>query len=186
MRRQLSAMTWISRPLRLTCTMSPRKSTNAALVCRGTVWPSTRRISCRAPPAARACHGGSLRSRAVPRGPATAAASDRVGRALGWPFSHRPRRPPRGRAVHIQPNHVRRLGLEVGSSDCMYRSKRCGCSPARRHALLDEVVMNLQQADRACACSSACCRQVALVASSSNTRASIAGGSYLINPEGGV
>ena len=41
MRRQVVAITWISRPFGWLATMSPRNSTNAALVCRGTVCPST-------------------------------------------------------------------------------------------------------------------------------------------------
>ena len=39
------------------------------------------------------------------------------------------------RRVEVQPDDIGRFRFEVGSSDAMYRSNRCGCRPARCQAL---------------------------------------------------
>ncbi len=95
-----------------------------------------RPISCRAPRGATASRGGSTRIRGAPRAPATAAGSG-SSRSSAWiaVFSSTAKTAAWSGGFTYSPITSAAFVSKSGSSDCMYRSKRCGCSPARRHAL---------------------------------------------------
>jgi hypothetical protein len=129
--------------------MSPRNSTNAALVCRGRQSDrAPRPASCRAPPTARACHAGSIQSRAA--------------RHAGRQRQHRIQtvecldrrflidREHRGvvRRIDVQADHVGRFLFEVGIV-----RRHVALEPMRLQAralprFADEIVVNLQQAPK--------------------------------------